>query len=91
MRIVMLLILMLDILNLLAFTVIAAIGFANGVTDPFPPWFRDGTDVCFYLGLSLGIVSLVCLAFPQQRMRAFLSGCIAYVTVIVILILTVRG
>jgi hypothetical protein len=83
--------LILDVLNFLAFAVIALFGIARGVSQPFPSWFRNGTDICFYLGLLLTFVSLPFLASSQQRTRAALSAGLAFGTVMVIAFLTTRG
>lgn len=83
--------LVLDVLNFLAFAVIALLGIAHGVSEPFPSWFRNGTDICFYLGLLLTFASLPFLASSQQRTRAALSAGLAFGTVMVIAFLTTRG
>ena len=83
--------LVLDVLNFLSFTGIAILGIVRGVSDPFPSWFRDGTDVCFYLRLLLTLVSLPFLASSKQRVRAGLSAGLAFGTVMVIAFLTTRG
>lgn len=83
--------LVLDGLNLLSFAGIAILGIVRGVSDPFPSWFRDGTDICFYLGLLLTLVSLPFLASSQQRAKAGLSAGLAFGTVMAIAFLTTRG
>jgi len=87
----MILLLVLDVLNLMAFAAIAILGIARGVSYPFPNWFRNGTDICFYLALLLTAVSLAFLASSQQRKRAALSAALAFGTVMVIAFLTTRG
>jgi len=85
------LILLLSILNLLAFIVIAIFGFVHGVNYPFPEWFRNERDVCFYLGIILALTSLPFLASSQQRRRAVLSLGLSFGTVMIIAFLTSRG
>lgn len=80
-----------DVLNFLAFAVIAIRGIALGVSAPFFSWFKNGTDICFYLGLLLTFVSLPFLASTQQRIRAAISAGLAFGTVMVIAFLTTRG
>jgi hypothetical protein len=79
--------------NLLSFAVIAIIGIARGVTDPFPAWFRDGSDICFFLGLILTFVSLpfAFVATARQGKRAIAAATVAFGTVMVIAFLTTRG
>jgi hypothetical protein len=38
--------LFIDVLNFLTCAVIALGGIAQGVSFPFPTWFRSGTDIC---------------------------------------------
>lgn len=90
-RIAILSLLVLAILNLLAFAVIAILGIAHGVSEPFPTWFKNGTDSCFYLGLLVTFISLPFLTSSQQRLRAVLSAGVAFGTVMIIAFLTTRG
>ena len=91
MRMAMLLLLACDVLNLLTFASIACVGLPNGVIYPFPRWFRNATDVCFYLGLAFTVVSLLFFLARQQRKRALLSTALAFGTVMIIAFLTTRG
>lgn len=84
-------ILIMAVLNLTAFCVIAVLGIADGVSYPFPAWFRDERDICFYLGIILVCVSLPFLASSQQRDRATLSLGLSFGTVMIIAFLTSRG
>ena len=83
--------LFIDVLNILTFAAIAVCGIALGVSSPFPTWFRNGTDICFYVGLLLTLISLPFLAFAQQRIRAAISAALAFGTVMIIAFLTSRG
>ena len=93
MRIAILSLVVLAVLNLLGFAVIAIVGLAHGVSEPpgFPAWFKDGTDLCFYLALLLTFISLPFLASSQQRKRAALSAGVAFGTAMIIAFLTSPG
>jgi len=91
MTIATMVILVLSILDLLAFIVIAVVGFVHGVNYPFPAWFSNESDACFYLGLALALLSLPFLASTQQRHRAALSLGISLGTVMIIAFLTSQG
>jgi hypothetical protein len=83
--------LFIDVLNILTFAGMAISGIALGVSSPFPTWFRNGTDICFYVGLFLTLTSLPFLAFAQHRIRAGISAALAFGTVIIIAFLTSQG
>jgi drug/metabolite transporter superfamily protein YnfA len=91
MGLAMMTVLCLGILNLLAFAVIAIVGMAHGINYPFPVWFKNERDICFYLAIALTLVSFPFLASSQQRIRASLSIVIAFGTVMIIAFLTSRG
>jgi hypothetical protein len=90
-RIAILGLLVLAVVNFLAFAVIGVVGIVHGVSEPFPTWFKNGSDLCFYLGLLLTFISLPFLASSQQRKRAGLSAGVAFGTVMIIAFLTARG
>lgn len=84
-------ILLLSIMNLLTFIVVAINGFAHGVNYPFPAWFRNERDICFYLGLILTFTSLPFLLSSRQTLSAALSIGISFGTVMIIAFLTSQG
>jgi hypothetical protein len=84
-------VLLLDVLNLIAFAAIAIRGVVHGVNYPFPIWFRNERDLCFYLGIILAFASLPFLAFRQHKQRALLSLGLSFGTVMVIAFLTSIG
>jgi hypothetical protein len=83
--------LFIDVINFLTFAVIAVGGIAQGVSFPFPTWFRSGTDICFYLALLLTLISLPFLAFAQHRIRAAISVALAFGTAMIIAFLVSQG
>ena len=74
--------------NLIAFVVVAAIGWHAGVNNPFPAWFRMGSDVCLYLGVAFFALSLPPLAMRRARESALVSATVAGATVMAIAFLT---
>jgi hypothetical protein len=91
MRFAMMVVLVLNLLNIIAFSALAIWGVAHGVNYPFPIWFRNERDICFYLAIALTLVSFPFLISSQQRIRASVSIIIAFATVLVIAFLTARG
>ena len=74
--------------NLLAFAVVAAIGWHTGVNNPFPAWFRLGSDACFYLGIAFFVLSLPPLTIRRARESALVSATVAGATLMAIAFLT---
>jgi drug/metabolite transporter superfamily protein YnfA len=91
MRFAMMTVLIVNILNLIAFVAIAVVGLVKGVNYPFPNWFRNERDVCFYLAITLILASFPFLLSSRQRIRASISVVIAFGTLLVIAFLTARG
>jgi uncharacterized membrane protein YgdD (TMEM256/DUF423 family) len=91
MKIAVLCLLALDALNFGAFVALAVVGYTRGVSDPFPPWFRNGSDLCFYAALALLLVSLPFWVSVRTRFHAFISGCVSAATAMLIAFLTTRG
>ena len=78
MRIASTTLVILSFLNLLAFVSCALVGVAHGVNAPFPLWFKNSTDACFFVGLTLFLLSLPFIASVKQRTRASLSASIRF-------------
>jgi hypothetical protein len=83
----------LDALNVLIFAIVAVLGLIRGVSDPFPPWFANSTNACFYSEIVLCLAGLPLLASRELRIRvrAFIASSIAGATVMLIAFLTTRG
>jgi len=80
-----------NVLNIVGFMALAAIGISRGVSDPFPYWFRNGSEICFFGALALLLLSVLCLVSPSHRVRSFISAALAGATAMVIAFLTTRG
>jgi hypothetical protein len=80
-------VLVLGVLNFLAFMVVAIVGIVQGVSYPHVPvWFSNGFGICFFLGLFLAVVSLPFLASSilSIKNRAGLSFVLAIGTAVLI-------
>ena len=74
--------------NLIAFVIVATIGWHAGVNNPFPEWFRLGSDFCFYLAVAFFALSLPPLVMRRARESALVSATVAGATVMAIVFLT---
>ncbi len=81
----------LSVLACVSLLVLLTVAFIHNVNYPFPQWFKNARDACFYPALLMAFINILFMVFSGQKRKSGIALAINALTIFIAVWFTSKG